>query len=117
MLKLSEHFTSDEFACKCGCGFDSPDPNLIFVLECLRTVFNNKPITINSGCRCKFYNAKIKGTKNSQHLHGKAADIVIKDVLASHVAEKLRGWFYGSCGIGDYYTFTHFDIREKLARW
>jgi len=118
----SEHFNSTDFACHCGCGFDSPDPVLIFFLECLREHFGNKPITVNSGCRCAYWNTHEGGKKNSRHLPNKkgnceAADIVVQDIPASTVADTLEDWFKASCGIGRYYTFTHFDVRKRKARW
>ena len=36
MAKLSKNFDSSEFACKCGCGYDTPDPELIRMLQAAR---------------------------------------------------------------------------------
>ena len=40
----------------------------------------NKPITVNSGYRCKALNDKVGGSKTSQHLRGDAADITTGNV-------------------------------------
>lgn len=46
----------------------------INILQPLRD-YLKKPVTINSGFRSLKLNTRIKGAKNSDHLHGKAADI------------------------------------------
>ena len=79
MSKLSKHFSRYEFACKCGCGFDTVDAELITVLEDIRGHFD-RPVSINSAARCKEHNESIGGGKRSQHLLGKAADIVVKGI-------------------------------------
>ena len=38
-----------------------------------------KPITVNSGYRCRIHNDKVSGVKNSQHLVGQAADVCCED--------------------------------------
>ena len=116
--KLSEHFTEDEFACKCGCGFCDVDPRLIAALEHLRKIIN-APIHVNSGCRCEKHNASLKGSSpNSQHKLGKAADIVVKGLSPSVVAGIAEAVpEFDSGGIGIYGTFTHVDVRNGRARW
>ena len=84
------HFKDSEFACKCGCGFCKPDPRLIAGLEKLRTKLGDKPIIINSGCRCKTHNAKVGGAPNSLHTKGTAADIRVNGVTPSQVARIAR---------------------------
>ena len=111
-MKVSRHFSREEFACKCGCGFDVVDIELLKHLEKARYHFG-KPVTINSGCRCKEYNKKIGGAEHSQHLLGKAADIVIKDVSPKEVQEYFNNI---NGGLGAYSTFTHIDVGQK-RRW
>jgi len=77
MAKLSPHFDSEEFTCRCGCGLNAVEPKLIDVLEVIR-VFTDAPITIQSGRRCAKHNRAVGGAKSSQHLIGAAADIKIK---------------------------------------
>lgn len=45
------------------------------ILDPLREAYG-KPIKVNSGYRSKSLNKAVRGVKNSQHLEGKAADIV-----------------------------------------
>ena len=67
------------------------------------------------------YNRQIGGVPTSQHLGGKAADIVIEGVTPDEVADAID--FLIECGLmkegglGRYDTFTHYDIRGTKARW
>ena len=112
---ISKNFSREEFACKCGCGFDTVDVELVKVLQEIRNELG--PITITSACRCKKHNAKVGGGKRSQHLLGRAADIQGRDASPS----KIRGWllenYADSLGIGSYNMFTHIDTRKGKARW
>ena len=74
-----KHFKKSEFTCKCGCGLNNIDINLVYILEKIRNNFN-KPVIITSGCRCKKYNAFVGGVSNSKHLYGKAADFVVSGI-------------------------------------
>lgn len=62
------------------------------VLEPIRSHFN-KPIRISSGYRSPALNAEVKGSKNSQHMTGEAADIEIMGLdncdLAKWIQENL----------------------------
>ena len=113
MTQLSEHFARHEFACKCGCGQDTVDAELITTLEAIREHFG-EPITITSGNRCPTYNTKVGGSVYSQHLISRAADIVVRNVTPSDVADWLDQW---PGGLGRYPTFTHVDSRASVARW
>ena len=115
MDNLSRHFSRHEFACKCGCGQDTIDAALIATLEMVRMHFD-RPIGINSGNRCKAYNATLpNASPNSQHLLGRAADFVVAGVMPDRVFGFLRDDHPG--GLGAYRTFTHIDSRSNRARW
>jgi uncharacterized protein YcbK (DUF882 family) len=116
MAQISKHFDRREFACHCGCGFDTVDTELLVILEDLRDRFN-RPIYINSGCRCKKRNARVLGSKRSMHLWGKAADIEVDGVEPREVANYLERRYIYRYGIGRYPTFTHVDSRDTKARW
>lgn len=117
MGDISLHFDRSEFACPCGCGFDTVDAELVEVLEDLRGRLRGKPIKINSGCRCVRHNAKVGGVENSIHRTGKAADIVVKGIDADTVADCLEELYPGKYGIGRYPSFVHIDVRPVVARW
>lgn len=117
MGDLSDNFSRSEFACKCGCGFDTVDTELLRILESIRAHFDRK-IKINSGCRCAPYNSSdgVRGSTGSFHLYGRAADIVVDGIdpaLVYELADQM-----GIGGAGQYSTFTHVDSRTNgPARW
>lgn len=115
--QLSKNFFRDEFACECGCGFDNIDSELISVLQDARDWFN-APIGINSGCRCQAHNDSLpNSSKNSQHVKGTAADIVVHGVMPSTVQKYFETKYPNKYGIGRYRSFTHIDVRKFKARW
>lgn len=115
--RLSRNFKRGEFACRCGCGFDTVDHRLVEGLQRLRDIVG-EPIHVNSGCRCAAHNAAIGGSPRSQHLVGKAADITIRNyrpALVASLASTLAEFADG--GIGIYQSFTHVDVRNGRSRW
>ena len=112
----SEYFDRSEFACTCGCGFDTVDYELLRCLEYIREHFD-KPVIVDSGCRCPAYNSRIPNSSpNSQHLLGRAADIRVAGIEPSLVQELAEQMEVG--GLGKYNTFTHIDTRtDARARW
>lgn len=76
-IHLSENFCLHEFACPCcrsvGRGID---PKLVKLLQELRDAWGR--ITITSGYRCPKHNAEVGGSEHSQHMLGRAADIVVE---------------------------------------
>ena len=124
-MKLTKNFSKSEFECKCGCEMpqDVLD-NIKILAEQLQIVRNklNKPIKINSAYRCKYQNdITVKGSKNSQHKLGLAADIVVNGMSPNGVfgfVNKLMALdIIKRGGLGQYNTFTHFDIRGYISRW
>lgn len=115
-MALTPNFKRSEFACKCGCGFDAVDFELLTTLELIRFNFK-KPVVINSGCRCASHNNTIGGSPNSHHMLGKAADIKIKDVSPKEVYDAIDMLYPHKYGIGLYDSWVHIDVREKRARW
>lgn len=115
MGDLSNNFNRSEFACKCGCGFDTVDAGLIDSLELLRGG-QGLPVIITSGCRCPSHNASVGGASDSQHLYGRAADIVVLGLPAERVYKILRSSPYLS--VGKYPGWTHIDTRSgDPKRW
>lgn len=124
MGDLARHFSRSEFACKCGCGIDTVDAELLSVLGNLRRWANDghlrgdNRVTINSGCRCHDHNIAVGGSPNSQHLYCRAADVVVEGKSPDQVAGWLERSYPGKFGIGRYKTFTHIDTRTGgPARW
>lgn len=74
MGDLSPHFSRAEFRCRhCGRVVDPP-PELLTVLERIRSI-SGAPLAVRSGYRCEAHNAAVGGARRSQHLLGRAADI------------------------------------------
>lgn len=113
---INKYFYRDEFECKCGCGFDTVDVKLNYILEDLREWFK-VPVTVNSACRCKDYNEFVGSKDTSQHRLGKAADVVVSGISPLVVYYYLDSKYQDNHGVGLYDSFTHVDSRRRKARW
>lgn len=111
-----EFFKRSDFACSCGCGFDTVDFELASLIDEARKHFN-KPTTITSGSRCVKHNKDEGGAESSQHIFGKACDFRVKDIHADIVADYLETKYPNKYGIGRYKNRTHIDVRENKSRW
>lgn len=111
MDKLSLNFSRSEFACRCGCGFDTVDIELLRILQKVRNHFVQS-VHITSACRCPDHNEKVGGSRKSQHKLGRAADIIVAHIEPDDVADFLDGTMSHG-GIGRYSTFTHVDTRTN----
>ena len=123
-MRLTKNFNLSEFDCKDGT--EMPSELLTNVLELAENLqvlrdFVGVPIKINSSYRSLSHNANIGGSKSSQHLFAKAADIVIESKSPEQVANIIKVLIsegkMKQGGIGVYNTFTHYDIRGHKARW
>ena len=121
---MTKNFKLKEFECKCEC--DMPlevYENIIKLASQLQFLrdYTGRPITINSAYRCPDHNAKVGGSKTSQHLLGKAADITIQSLKPAEVyaliEELIDMGHLLQGGLGLYDTFVHYDIRKTKARW
>lgn len=114
--KLSTNFKVKEFACKDGSDPIFIAPQLVEILQKVRTHFG-KAVTINSAYRTPAYNKKVGGAAYSQHLYGMAADIKVKGVAPNVVADYVETLMPNTGGIGRYAAFTHVDVRKVKTRW
>lgn len=123
-MKLTKNFELSEFRSKDGAETPaSVIPNLkelAINLQVLRDHLG-KPVKVNSGYRSPAHNMNVGGAHNSQHLYGRAADIVVDGYTPFQVAgiiEKLitEGKMKDG-GLGLYRSFVHYDVRERRARW
>lgn len=113
-IKVGKYFKAKEFFCSCGkCNNQLIDIKLIQTLDLLRVILG--PIKINSAYRCEAHNKDIKGSEDSQHCKGKAADIVATNSTLEETRKQME--LIGVGGLGKYDTFTHIDVREGKARW
>lgn len=116
MGDMTKNFNRSEVACKCGCGFDTIDVQVMEFAEAIRDHFRS-PVTVNSGCRCETYNARVGGATASQHLRGRALDITVRGVPSYEVRSFAETLIGQRGGVGGYQTFTHIDSRGSGARW
>jgi len=100
-MKLSEHFTLEEMTFSQTAvrkGIDNtPDATVIrnltnlceYILEPIRKG-TGKPIRVSSGYRSPKLNKAIGGAKTSQHIEGRAADIVAIGMSVQELYEWIR---------------------------
>jgi uncharacterized protein YcbK (DUF882 family) len=117
MGDLTRNFSRWEFACKCKCGTQTIDYQLLCILQDLRNTLN-RPITIISGHRCPIHNQRVGGASSSYHLRGMAADLIIENITPVQVFDFLnQSLSENQFGIGLYNDFVHLDVRARAARW
>ena len=113
-MRLSEHFDSNEFKCKCGCGGNKVLTELVQKLEQLYSLMGASMIIINSGYRCSVHSVRVGGSAHDAHTLGLAADIVVvkqdgtryNGYDIAEAAERV-----GFNGIGVMNGACHVDIR------
>jgi len=117
MGNITANLSRHEFACNCGCGFDSMDVETVRLVQDVCDHFLCIVI-INSGCRCYEYNRSIGSTDSSQHTKARACDCDFKGPTVQEVHDYLTDKYAGRFGFGVYETFNHIDTRSgPQARW
>jgi uncharacterized protein YcbK (DUF882 family) len=122
--QLTKNFTLTEF--RCHDGTDVPwtllenAQKLADNLQVIRDEIG-KPVHCVSVFRNRSYNTRIKGSRRSYHMKCMAADIKVKGMKASEVRavvlQLIEDGRILQGGVGSYARFTHYDIRERKARW
>lgn len=115
MDNLSTNFRRAEFACKCGCGQDTVDAELLTVLQWLRDQAG-RPVVVHSGNRCPAYNIHVGGATRSQHLRGRAADITVSGLTAREIYTVIDRVYPDRLGLIEYAGFVHVDSRNFRYR-
>lgn len=120
MGDMTENFSRWEFACRCECGLDDINPELVDTLQRMRNYIRDiygidKKMSIRSGCRCPQHNKKAGGKKHSAHLTFEAGDIKCYDSHTRFLyVEAALHCGVERIGIGK--TFVHVDISESLPQ-
>lgn len=119
-IYVAKNFKRSEFACP-DCGKDHPiDPHFIYLLQNLREKIG-KAIYISrgGGLRCRKYNRKIGGYRNSAHLKGMAADIHAKNMGLIQLAKEAKDIGFNRIGIYIHSGFIHVDTysARPSASW
>ena len=123
MATITKNFNINEFKCKDG----TPVPsellkNVIELANNLQIIrdYIDLPITILSAYRTEKHNKKVGGAKKSQHLQGKAADLLTElnsKKLYDIIEFLINEGKINEGGLGLYDIFVHYDIRGVKARW
>lgn len=126
---VTAHFLRSELACSCGCAVPERHrgslETLASQLERIRAELG-APLLITSGYRCPDRNHAVGGAPLSQHMLGKAADLLVPRMEGTALASVImalmgRGEILLG-GVGTYAdigrsSICHYDIRGKGARW
>lgn len=118
----SKNFARTELNCKCGC---KPSPlverNLTELAEGLETVRAElgHGIAVLSGHRCTKRNDAVGGARNSRHILGEAADLLVPGGKQNEfVQAAMTVGIFRDGGIGIYPNGgVHVDHRPWVARW
>lgn len=107
----SKYFAYDEVTCH-HCGEHGASQLLLDFLDDLREAVGG-PVQVTSVYRCPTHNANVGGVRNSQHVLGTAADVLVPPGFTVDSLASL-GIKLGADGIGRYYSmgFVHMDVRD-----
>jgi len=130
--KLTEHFTENEIACRCGCGANNICCYTLDYLELFRE-YIGLPIIVTSACRCKAHNAREGGSVTSWHISTDkiqcyAVDVRVEGLESGELmrmAERFdqaailgNGFFFTGRGVYPDKGIIHLDNgHAKLTRW
>jgi zinc D-Ala-D-Ala carboxypeptidase len=110
---MSQFFTDDELACKCGCGKSDMDATFMAKLDSIRSVVA-RPFTVTSAYRCPEHNAKVSSTgENGPHTHGRAIDIRADSRLKYEIVHEAKK--HGITRLGIAKSFIHIDDLTESA--
>ena len=111
--RITTHFHSTEFKCKCGCGKIYIDEKLVDNLEKLFSKLNASKCIISSG-----HDKNVGGSGYGQHTLGLASDCIYYDKNNNPISSKIvicvaydLGLFKGMAKINN--NYTHLDIRNS----
>ncbi len=129
--RLSEHLTWDEVRCKCG-GSGTPSScdggvlrsETVELFErirrrCCDRLGRDCPLKINSAVRCMAHNQQVGGSKESQHLKGKAIDLRCPEGISLPEFWSICEEEAGLGGFGAYPWGAHVDTAytDPPRRW
>lgn len=109
---LSKNFKVREFRCKDGSDEILIDMGLVRYLQQIRD-WAGASITINSGYRTPSHNASIGGATKSQHIYGKAVDIVCSGKSPLQLAQKAETLGMKGIEWNKDLNYTHIDTRTS----
>ena len=99
------------------------DQTLVELLQAIPS-HCGKAVSLTSGYRTGTHNTAVGGSKSSQHLLGKAADIQVADTTVEAVAAYAESLMPDWGGVGRYPVkagrakgWVHVGTRAKKSRW
>lgn len=119
-----ENFSRSEFACECGCGFDTVDIELLTILIDLRNRFG--VIKISGPNRCVHHNETVQKkhtvgyyvpySSKSYHTKGMAVDAKFPESRVLDVYKYLKSTYPNKFGFILYHNRIHIDVRPTKYR-
>ena len=110
---LSKNFRVREFKCKDGSDKILIDMSLAVYIQKIRD-WAGSSITITSGYRTVTHNQNIGGASGSQHLYGKAADIICSGKSALEIAQRAETLGMHGIEWNSDSNYTHIDTRDDI---
>lgn len=108
-----DYFKRSEFECRCGCGLNNINDELVQGLTAAR-VHAGVPFIITSAARCPEHNRKSGGSASSSHLTGHAVDIkAISAAQRMLIVNSLLAAGFNRIGIAR--GFVHVDNDDTKS--
>lgn len=108
----SRYFTQKEVSCNCGredCDALKDPPFWFFRSFELAREESGVPFPVSSWIRCKYWNEKIGGARNSFHPLGIAVDVKVSDSKARY--RMIKALIANNFSVIVYSTWIHADRR------
>jgi len=102
-----KYFRPDEFSCRCGCGLNNINEQLVGALDMARKDAGIA-FGISSGCRCATHNRHVGGVADSAHVGGFAVDIQVRNSADRLRIIKALTRYFDRIGLDR--NFLHVDI-------
>ena len=103
-------FKENEFACKCGCGFNPINMQLVLALDMARKDAG-VPFSVSSGCRCAAHNKRVGGVSDSAHTKGLAVDVSVVNSEQRYVVIRALLRYFTRIGVDKH--FIHVDMDSS----
>ena len=113
MGDLTSHYSRHEFACRCGCGYDTVDVELLRLMVRIRDVVARR-VDVHCGCRCREHNRAVGGAPRSFHLVAKACDFSVAGLTVDEMLRAVRPLAWG--GLFVYGWGLHVDVGPPRFR-
>ena len=123
-MKLTDNFSLNEFNSKDGAEMPAEVLENILKLSANLQIIRDAigcTLHVNSAYRSPEHNKRIGGASKSQHLLGKASDLVSRNHTPKQLYDVIQHLItHGKIsegGLSEYSSFVHYDIRGTRARW